>query len=349
MKAIVIYNPAAGQYPLEEELQQTIALLNERNWEIIGVERTLGQGDATTYARAAAARKCDAVFVAGGDGTIAQTVDGLVGAETALAVLPGGSGNVFARQLGLPVPGGLHPHPMLESARLLSEGRIHQVDVGRVTPLGGQGHTHHFLCWCGVGFDAQLNLIVESDRERRQRLGLGAFFVAAYATLRDYLGMPAVVRVDGHRVSRRLIMLEASNIQLYGIFFKIAPSAAMDDGWLNVYCFQGRGPARTILHALRLLFSRHLQDPEVDVFRARRIEVKTGKPLPIHVDGEPIGYTPIAIETVPNALRLLVPPCAPASLFVRDAEWLQPETPWQWVVRVARDAQSAFKEIRGLP
>jgi hypothetical protein len=97
-----------------------------------------------------------------------------------------------------------------------------------------------------------------------------------------------------------------------------------------------------------LFFSRHLQDPQVDIYRAHRIEVKTGRPLPVHVDGEPIGYTPVVIETVPRALRLLVPPSAPSSLFVNGAEWLHPETPWDWVSRMARDAQSVLKEMSGL-
>ncbi|PKO21329.1 MAG: hypothetical protein CVU38_15330, partial [Chloroflexi bacterium HGW-Chloroflexi-1] len=324
--------------------------LADHEWDVVGVEQTHGRGDATTYARKAVVAGYDAVFVLGGDGTVAQTVDGLVGTETALAVLPGGTGNVLARQLNLPVPGGLHPRPLLESARLILEGRPRQVDVGRVTPHGGNGENgpaHHFLCWGGVGFDAQLNLAVAEDQARKKRLGLGAFFIAGFLTLRDFAGTAAVVRLDGRRISRRMIMLVANNIQLYGVFFRMASTAVLDDGWLDLYCFQGSGPARTLLHTLRLFLHRHIQDPQVDIYRAQHIEVTTYRPLPVHVDGEYIGYTPVAIDVIPRALKLMVPRCAPPSLFV-DGSGLFPDTPWERVVRFAKDAQEAIRERSGL-
>jgi YegS/Rv2252/BmrU family lipid kinase len=348
MKALIIHNPVAGQRTYSVELNQTMKFLAGRGWEVVGVEETHGERDATTYARKAVIRGCDAVLVAGGDGTIAQAVDGLVGTDTALGVLPGGTGNVFARQLNLPVPGGLHPFPVLESAHLLLDGQTRLVDVGRVSPKEGRGPTRHFLCWSGVGFDAQINRAVAEDQERKKRLGIGAFVVAAFLTLRDFAGTSATVRVDGRRVSRRLIMLVANNIKLYGVFFKMASTAVLDDGWLDVYCFQGRGPARTLLHAMRLFFKQHVQDPKVDIYRARRIEVTTYRPLPVHVDGDYIGYTPVVMEVVPHALKLIVPTCAPANLFVDGTGMLDHETTWQWMVRVVRDAQTAIKEMSGL-
>jgi len=349
MKALIIHNPAAGQRDHSEELAQIVALLKSRGWQVVGVEPTLGYSDATTFARQAAAQKCDVVFVAGGDGTLAQAVDGLVGTDTALAVLPAGTGNVMARQLNLPVPGGLHPRPMLEAARLALEGQIRRVDVGRVRPRGQNGPAHHFLCWTGVGFDAQVNQLVNQDYQRKKRLGLVASAVTAVSLLSTFAGTSAVVRVDGHRVSRRLIMLEASNIQLYGVFFRMAPRAVLDDGWLDVYCFQGSGAARTLLHAIRLLLSRHVQDPKVDVYRAQHVEVSTYRPLPVHVDGDYIGNTPIVIDVVPRAVNLLVPPYAPASLFTDGTGMLPPESAWDWMRRMAHDAHEAIRELGALP
>lgn len=349
MKAILIHNPVAGQTPHLAELHQTLAFLAERGWEIVGVEETRGAGDATTYAREAVALGCDAVFVAGGDGTVAQVVDGLVGTPTALAVLPAGTGNVFARQLNLPVPGGLHPRPMLESARQLLEGQVRQVDVGRITPKRGQGPSRHFLCWGGVGFDAEVNIAVAKDVERKKRLGISAFLVTGLLTMQHFAGTAAAVRVDGRRVSRRMVMLVANNIQLYGVFVKMAPTAVLDDGLLDVLCFQGTSPLRTALHTARVFLGLHIQDPQVDVYQARRVEVNTYRPLPVHVDGDAIGYTPVVIEVVPRALNLLVPLCAPASLFLDGSGMLGPETPWEWMARMAHDAHLAFRERSGLP
>jgi diacylglycerol kinase (ATP) len=323
VKAFVIHNPAAGQRDKTEELGQMVEYLTQTGWKVAGVEQTHGRGDATTYARRAVASGCDVLFAAGGDGTMSQTVDGLVGTNTALGVLPCGTGNVMALQLGLPWPGSLRPHSLTDYAQSLVEGRVRQVDVGRISLAGGK-LSYHFLCWTGVGFDAQVNLAVNEEPERKHRLGVMAFVVATLLTLRDYAGTAAMVRIDGRRVSRRLIMLVANNIQLYGVFMKMAPRAILDDGLLDIYCFKGRGTGRTLLHVLRLLFNWHLQSPEVDVYQARQVEIKTARPLPVHIDGEPIGYTPIVIDVLPRALKLLVPRGAPPTLFLHDNETSEP-------------------------
>jgi diacylglycerol kinase (ATP) len=202
----------------------------------------------------------------------------------------------------------------------------------------------HFLCWSGVGFDAALNLTVNQDPERKRRLGAAGFFVAGFLMLRDFAGTSAIVRVDGHRVSRRMLMLVASNIQLYGIYFTVAPHASLDDGLLDILCFQGLYPIQALFHFIRLVFQKHLDDPRVDLYRARRVEIRTHRPLPVHVDGDCIGMTPVTFEVVPRALKLMVPRCAPASLFTDGTGMAQPETTWAWMLRRAKDAHWAIRQ-----
>jgi diacylglycerol kinase (ATP) len=306
------------------------------------VKATLGPGDATTYAREAAAQGCDAVFLSGGDGTIAQAADGLVNTQTALAVLPGGTGNVLARQLNLPVPGPLHPKPLLEATRAALHGQVRPVDVGRVTVQGKL--QRHFLSWAGVGFDAMVNRNVNSDPIRKKQFGIAAFIMAAFLTLRDLAGTSVRLKVDGYRANRRIVMLVANNIQLYGVFFRMAQDAVIDDGALDFYAFQGNGPARTLLHAARLAASRHIADPEVDIYRGRRLEITSARPLPVHVDGDYVGETPAIIEVIPRSLRLLVPTTAPATLFADGLRRQEPkETAIEWMHRMARSAQHAIR------
>jgi diacylglycerol kinase (ATP) len=335
MRAGLIYNPSAGQRDKTDDVAQVKALLDERGVELLFVEPILSQGDATRFAQKAVSLECDALLVSGGDGTVAQAVDGLVGTETALAVLPGGTGNVLARQLGLPIPGSLRPRAVTEALEALLAGSARRVDVGQITNLAGV--RRHFMCWCGLGFDAQVTLEVAQQPERKQRLGKMAFLVAGLLTLGAYRGHQVTLRVDGHRSRRRVIMLEANNIQLYGVWLKIAPRAVIDDGWLDVYCFQGRGMLHTLMHGVRLLFGQHLQDPDVDFYRARRIEISSKRRLPVHGDGDVVCFTPATIRVLPRALRLLVPAGAPSDLFLDGAAVTDVRPHWQWVTRLARD------------
>lgn len=349
MKAAIICNPAAGAHSCTNEIPSLVKFLEANGVHVCAVEETHGASDATTFARKAVHEGCDVVFAAGGDGTIAQAVDGLVGSDTALGVLPSGTGNVFARQLNLPAPGGIHPRPIQEAARLLLAGQVRRVDVGRITPQGLNDVARHFLCWSGVGFDAQVNRAVNADPERKRRFGPVATAITGFLTLRDFAGTSAKIRIDERRLTDRLIMLVASNIQLYGIIFRMAEHAVIDDGWLDIYAFKGSGPLRTLLHAARILLRQHITDPDVEMYRARRVEISTYRALPVHVDGDYIGLTPVTIEIVPKSLNLLVPACAPASLFMNGAGMLPPETTWQWVQRMAHEVQSAFKERSILP
>ncbi len=339
MKGFVIYNPGAGQRDKSGEITQMVQLLHSRGWDLCGVEPTVGPGDATRLARQASDAGCDVVFTVGGDGTMSQALGGLVGTETALAVLPGGTGNVMARQLGLPIPSNLYPSALIDAARLLLDGTTMPVDVGEVRLAGGG--IHYFLCWCGVGFDAQVNLAVEEVPERKQRLGKLAFIVAAALALRDVAGVRASLGLDGQEVARRVVMLVASNIQLYGVWLKMAPRAILDDGWLDIYCFEGKSVSRSLWQGMQLLVNRHLEDPEVDFYRVHRLDITCSQPLPVHADGESIGYTPLQMNTLRGALRLVIPPSAPADLFAAGADARDTAASWQWLQRQLEHPQGA--------
>jgi diacylglycerol kinase (ATP) len=311
-RALLVYNPGAGGRELHAEVKQAVSLLSANGWDVEWCE-TECVDDAAAFAREATALDRRVVLVAGGDGTIGRAVDGLLstangGPPPTLGILPCGTGNVLARQLGLPFVSIFRPHAMQEAAQIILEKRARLVDVGRV-------NGRHFLCWAGVGLDAQITALVESQPEVKRRWGQGAFFLAVVPTLRGPLGTRALVRADGARISRRLVLAVVSNIRLYGGYLYIAPEARMDDGLLDVCCFQGH-TVTTVLHLLwQVILGRHTQDRLVTYHKARRIEIRTAHPLPLHADGEPFGTTPATIEVLPRALNLLLPRTLPDSLF----------------------------------
>jgi YegS/Rv2252/BmrU family lipid kinase len=345
MRVFFVYNTLAGVHFSETEIAETIRFLQSENVEIVATKAIVGPGDGARYAAEAVAAGCDVVFLSGGDGTIAQTVEGLLYSDTSLAVLPGGTGNVVARQLNLPVAGPLHPKPMLEAARMLLAGRVCPVDVGRVTLATGA--RHHFVAWAGVGFDAQISRSIAAAPARKKKLGPFAFALAGFLILRDFRGTRVRFRVDGHVINRRILMLVANNIQLYGIIFRMAHHAVIDDGLLDVYGFRGEKAARALLHAIRLLVNRHIDDPAVDIYRAQRVEISSTRPLPVQTDGDYVGETPAVIEALPRSLRLLIPTTAPVKLFSAGAgqEEIR-ESAVDWMYRVARDVRHAIQPER---
>ena len=161
MKACIIHNPIAGQ---REQTGRPTADAGGPGGARLGDRRSAKRPEAKatppSSARRAAERGFGLVLALGGDGTVAQIADGLVGSETALGVLPGGTGNVMARQLNLPVPGGFRPRPLLDALNLLLERHVRPVDVGRADVAGGL--SRHFLCWSGIGFDAQVTRAVDA-------------------------------------------------------------------------------------------------------------------------------------------------------------------------------------------
>jgi diacylglycerol kinase (ATP) len=269
-------------------------------------------GDAVVLARAAAQANCDVVIAAGGDGTVGEVVNGLVGTETALGVLPVGTGNILAKQLGVPTYTLSHPLRLQEAAAGLAGGTVRPVDVGQVV---GQGNDRYFLCWAGIGLDAQVTTRMEPRPRHTKRLGALPYAIAAVLVARDFRGVRSRIRLDGRLVRGRTLLILVSNIQQYGGVFNVAREARMDDGLLDVFVFKGLGFSYAVGHVLKIITQRHLQDPRVVHRQARRVNVHTEWAVPVQMDGDPIGATPTTLRVVPRALRILVPPSAPANLF----------------------------------
>ncbi|MCA1553155.1 MAG: diacylglycerol kinase family lipid kinase, partial [Chloroflexi bacterium] len=150
MRAMLIFNPAAGQRDLRAALDEVNTYLISIGWQVC-VRETQARGDATVLARDAVADGADVVFAAGGDGTINEVVNGLAHSHVALGVLPTGTANVWAQEIGLPVPRLLNPdpNPLLSGATRLANGHVHEMDLGKAG-------SRYFMLYGSVGFDAQV-------------------------------------------------------------------------------------------------------------------------------------------------------------------------------------------------
>jgi len=315
VKARLIYNPAAGPWDIRNQLKRISALFKRHGWAI-ELHLTSKPGDATALARAAAAVGCDVAVVAGGDGTVNEAVNGLVGTETALGVLPIGTGNMWARQLGVATYTLANPLRLREAALGLIGGSFRRVDVGKA-------NDKHFLCWAGIGLDAQVTGEIEPRPRHAKRLGALSYVVAAVLIARDFPGFRSRVTIDGSVTRGRTLSILISNIQQY-CGFQVTREAHIDDGLLDVFVLEGLGLQYAVRHLLKLVSQRYLQDPRIVHKQARHIEVLTERATPVQVDGDLIGTTPVTVTVVPLGLRVLVPPGAPPGLFTATARTERP-------------------------
>ncbi len=267
------------------------------------VEEAVAQHERQAWelAEQAARDGRDIVLAVGGDGTIHEVLNGLLRGHPerppALAVIPGGTANIFVRALGL-------PRDPDAAARLLLSGSRRRIDVGQV-------NDRYYATIAGVGFDAEV--VYRARRWPRWLGGKVRHVGAALGTLAFYRPVAARVRIDGQEQVVPLYFLAAANTNWYGIGINVAPHARVDDGRLSVVYVTDVGRLEIFRVLLQTFSGRHLGHRKVGHAFAREIHVESDVLLPVHADGEPVGRTPARFRCVPGALEVIVPPLAPPS------------------------------------
>jgi YegS/Rv2252/BmrU family lipid kinase len=305
MHAALIYNPSSGMGQDRSALDMAIRALRALGWDT--TERdTHARGEAFKFAREAAEQGYEAAFAVGGDGTLNEVSNGVLDTPTAVGVLPYGTANVWALEMGLPL------NDLAGAAAVQAQAPVRAIDVGIVTGKGFGPRA--FLLSCGVGFDATVIREVEAQRSLKRRWGKLLFVAYGVRKGLQYRGRRVNVTVDGETHRRRILLALTSNAQLYGAAFRFPPDARIDDGLLDVTVLEGENALHTAWHFIRLGAGLYETSPDVQHWRGREISL-SGASLPVHADAEPVGSTPIEIRVKPGALRVFVPGTANRSLF----------------------------------
>jgi YegS/Rv2252/BmrU family lipid kinase len=248
------------------------------------------RGDGEEQARRAVADGIDVVVGIGGDGTLHEIGNGLVGSATALGVLPLGSGNAFARALGIP----LVPH---RAIRALLGGRAAALDVGEV-----EGRV--FLSTAGVGLDAAVGQEFEKSPIRG---GIPYFGIAAKEFL-NYRPVEARVEFGGESRTLRPLLVTVANTNQFGMGAVIAPKARPDDGLLDVCVIDEVSVLEALIHTPKLFLGEIDQMPHVEIFQTTAVRVVLEREVPAHLDGEPRALpNDVVFRIRPRALRVWVP------------------------------------------
>ena len=195
MRSKLIVNPTSGPWDFRRELPAVLSHLENHGWRTTK-HPTERPDEATRLAREAVDQGLDAVFVVGGDGTINEVINGLAGSEVALGVLPGGTGNVWAKEMGLPTRSPRHLLPLVDSVRALVPGARRRIDLGRA-------NGRYFLQWTGLGLDAEVTYAMEPRTRRQRRLGALAYIVAGVTTAATMAGIRTRIWIDEERIYRR--------------------------------------------------------------------------------------------------------------------------------------------------
>jgi YegS/Rv2252/BmrU family lipid kinase len=256
------------------------------------VERTRGLEDGVE--RALRAADGDEVpVVISGDGLIGAVGGALAGSETPLGIVPGGRGNDLARVLGIPA----EPEA---AAAMLAAGQTRRIDVGEV-------NGKRFLGIVSVGFDSEANRLANETRWLRGNL------VYAYAGVRTLLGWkPArfTIRVGEERERFSGHSVSVANNKAFGGGMFIAPDADLTDGEFDVVTVGEHGKLRSLAILPKVFKGTHVEEDEVRVFRASRLELSASRPFPVYADGEHLTDLPAKLRVLPRALSVIVPPWA---------------------------------------
>ena len=289
-KLFVIFNPAARG----EKSRRLLRFLTARGANSFTIAETKQAGDARRLAAQAIADGHRTIVAAGGDGTINEVINGIGTSGATLGVLPLGTVNVFARELGIP--------GRIDAAwSIIENGRTRLIDLACAE---ANGSTRHFVQLAGVGFDAQA--VRAASWELKKRLGPLSY---VWAGLRTISSRPVKVAIstNGGSPCGGGVAVLVGNGRFYGGPFALFPKARLDDGLLDVCIFEKCGYVDVLRYGQGILRGAHTKLRGVEYFQTEQLVCSAVGAVPFEVDGEDAGDVPVTFSIRPRALQVLAP------------------------------------------
>jgi diacylglycerol kinase (ATP) len=309
--SLMIHNPAAGYGGAGRR-----RALNEARkvFFAAGIETVLAEtrapGEATEMASRAAAEGRDLVIVCGGDGTLNEVVNGLAatpaGRQVPLALLPGGTANILAKELGI-------PWNIARASACLAGAKPQPIALGLATPLDAPERRRYFLCVAGAGPDGVM--VYSIDLALKERVGILAYWYEGVRQLFGYRFPRFRVRAGERTVDTSLVVI--GRTKHYGGPFQITTEASLFEDSFELTAIETQSAWRYLSYLPALWLGKLRDVPGVHFWKADAAvcEPLGAEPVYAQVDGEPLGRLPVEFRIVPRALTLLVP------------EALRPKTP----------------------
>jgi diacylglycerol kinase (ATP) len=302
--AVLIANPTSGSYIHHAtQITESVSFLRQHGWQA-RLQLTHEAGDARRLAHEAVAQQIDVVIAVGGDGTINEIIQELAGSETALGVLPSGTVNVWAREVGIPLDNA-------GAREVLLHGQIRKIDLGQI-------ENHYFLLMVGIGFDGEVTHTME--RKPLKRFGIvGYLLVAAWMGI-GYRSFRVLLELNSRVIKMNALQVIIGNTQLYAGALKYTWRARCDDGLLDVCVVRKQNWFGRLGVVFDFLLHREKRRQWVRYETGQVIKIHTREPIAIQLDGEPFGHTthgapPTTLRIAASTLKVLVPHNTTSSIF----------------------------------
>ena len=291
-KLIFIYNPFSGVGGKRLIVRQIGSIIDceKYDYEIRKIEH---EGHAKELAKAAVKEKADIVCAIGGDGTVNSIASELINSDTALAIIPAGSGNGLARHLHIPLD-------IEKALMLINDGNCRKMDYGVVNLIP-------FFCTCGVGFDAFISQKFASSRIRGPLAYVEKLLLNGLAFKPELYDIDIVDVQEVHQV-RTAFIITCANASQYGNNAYIAPQASVFDGLLDVTILRPFTPLEVPQLAMQLFNGTIDQNSRIETFQCKSMSIHRHKPGVIHFDGDPVDTTAdVEFAIVPQGLNCICP------------------------------------------
>jgi diacylglycerol kinase (ATP) len=282
---LVILNPAAHSQRARRQRARVEAIVRDSV-----ICATSCSGEAEVLARRAAHEGFEKVVAAGGDGTIHEVVNGIAGTDASLGLLPIGTMNVFATELGLPT------NDLAHCWKIIERGKTRLVDLP-------SANGKHFAQLAGVGLDAQV--VKETSLALKRSFGPLSYLIQA-AQIAARVPPRLSIESENASIDEGSFVL-IGNGRLYGGPFPFFKHALIDDGLFDVVVFKRLGYLEIIKYLQNVLFSSEISTPEVEYFQTRHLRVASDQAVPVELDGELVGNCPVDFRVEERSLRVLAP------------------------------------------
>ncbi len=286
-----IVNPLAGHGNYKHviyDIESTFSA-SDFNYDIHILK---GKGEATLIAKESASNY-DIIVAVGGDGTVNEVLNGLIGTDVILGIIPVGTGNGIAREFGLPLK-------VKKACKVISDGHTRWIDIGKAG-------CRYFMGCAGTGFDA---LIAKFAGEVRGPFrGIWIYFFAGLMVFNRYNPKLVKIKIDSElSLEMKPLIIAVANTKRYGGRALITPMAEPDDGLFDICVINFMNMFSLVRHLPKLFKGTHTSLPQVKIYKGKSVLIQANEPIPFHIDGETLdNCCSIQVNLLPKAIKLLVP------------------------------------------